>query len=182
MASNAYRAAALQPHRAIGRSLLVFWAGAIVSGVTEKNGFIGICSYTVSSFDWNPAKNYDEIPDVLNRYKTLHDANLDLKDEDGDTPLSAATQQGRHEVTSFLVAWLSHQHCLIRHRVGATYATLPVDHKERALYHFAYGKNKVGALVVAEDAMLPRGLLPDDLFPLVVMFLVGDGRRPRASR
>ena len=64
VASNAYRAAALQPHRAIGRSLLVFWAGAIVSGVTEKNGFIGICSYTVSSFDWNPAKNYDEIPDV----------------------------------------------------------------------------------------------------------------------
>ena len=40
VASNAYRAAALQPHWAIGRSLLVFWAGAIVSGVTEKSDIV----------------------------------------------------------------------------------------------------------------------------------------------
>jgi len=29
--------------------------------------------------------------------------------------------------------------------------------------------------VAAEDAALPRGLLPDDLFALVVRCLVGDG-------
>jgi len=103
-------------------------------------------------------------------------ANLDLKDKYGRTPLSMARQKGHHEVASFLIAWLSHQHCLIRHRVGATYATLPVGHKERVLYHFAYGKNKVDSPVAAEDAMLPRGLLPDDLFPLLVSYLVGDGR------
>ena len=28
--------------------------------------------------------------------------------------------------------------------------------------------------MAAEDAMLPRGLLPDDLFPLVMRYLVGD--------
>jgi len=71
--------------------------------------------------------------------------------------------------------YLRHQHCLIRHRVCATYATLPVGHKERVLYHFAYGKNKVNAPVAAEDAMLPRSLLPDDLWPLVVRCLVGGG-------
>ena len=110
-------------------------------------------------------------------------ANLDLKDEDGDTPLCVATQQGHHEVVGFLIAWLCHQHCLIRHRVGATYATLPVGHKERALYHFAYGKNKVNTPVAAEDAMLPRGLLPDDLFPLLVSYLVGrQSPRPVKAR
>ena len=29
--------------------------------------------------------------------------------------------------------------------------------------------------MAAEDAMLPRNLLPDDLWPLVVRCLVGDG-------
>ena len=88
----------------------------------------------------------------------------------------------RNEIASFLIAWLSHQHCLIRHRVGATYTTLPVfPHKKRALYHFLYGKNKVNTPVAGEDAMLPRRLLPDDLFELVVSYLVGDARRGKAT-
>ena len=62
--SNAYRAAALAPHRAIGRSLLIFWAGAIATGVVEKNGFLGICTYTVDDYDWNPAAHYHELPNV----------------------------------------------------------------------------------------------------------------------
>ena len=103
-------------------------------------------------------------------------ANLDLADNDGHTPLSVATQNGHDEVVGFLSTWrqyLRHQHCLIRLRVGATYATLPVGHEERVLYHFAYGQNKVGAPVPAEDEMLPSNLLPDDLWPLVVRCLVG---------
>jgi len=105
-------------------------------------------------------------------------ANLDLADKDGLTPLSAAMQQGHDEVVEFLSTWrqyLRHQHCLVRHRVGATYATLPVGHEERVLYHFAYGSHNDTAPVAAEDAMLPRHLLPDDLWPLVVRCLVGDG-------
>ena len=102
-------------------------------------------------------------------------ANLELAGRKGRTPLSVAVRKGHHEIASFLVAWLSHQHCLIRLRVGATYATLPVGHEERVLYHFAYGKTKVNTPVAAEDEMLPRNLLPDDLWPLVVRCLVGDG-------
>jgi len=106
-------------------------------------------------------------------------ADLDLADEEGRTPLSIATHRGHDEVVQFLSTWrqyLRHQHCLIRLRVGATYATLPVGHEERVLYHFAYGRHNDHAPVAAEDAMLPRNLLPDDLWPLVVGFLVGDGK------
>ena len=105
-------------------------------------------------------------------------ANLDLADKDGRTPLSIATRNSHDEVVAVLSTWrqyLRHQHCLIRHRVGATYATLPVGHEERVLHHFMYGKNKVNTPVPAEDEMLPSNLLPDDLFALVVRWLVGDG-------
>ena len=64
MVSTGVRAAALPTHRAVGKALLCFWAGAICTGVTEKNGFLGICTYTVSSFDWNPAAHYGDIPNV----------------------------------------------------------------------------------------------------------------------
>jgi hypothetical protein len=107
-------------------------------------------------------------------------ANLDLARKDGRTPLSIATHQGKDKVATFLSTWrqdLRHQHCLIRHRVGTTYATLPVGHKERALNHFVYGKNKANSPVAAEDEDLPRNLLPDDLFPLVMRCLVGARQR-----
>jgi len=64
LASSALKAASVGPHKAFGRSLLVFWASAIATGVVEKNGFMGICSYTVDSYDWNPAEHYDERPAV----------------------------------------------------------------------------------------------------------------------
>ena len=105
-------------------------------------------------------------------------ANLDLADENGVTPLSVAVREGHDEVVDFLSTWrqyLRHQYGLIRLRVGATYATLPVGHKKRALYHYAYGRHNANAPVAAEDAMLPSNLLPDDLWPLVVRYLVGDG-------
>ena len=94
--------------------------------------------------------------------------------------MSAATRNGHDEVVDFLSTWrqyLRHQHCLVRLRVGTTYATLPVghNHKERVLYHFAYGKHKLNSPVAAENEMLPINLLPDDLWPLVVRCLVGDG-------
>ena len=64
VASDALKAAALPPHRALGRSILVFWASAIATGVVEKNGFLGTCSYTVDDYDWNPASHYTELPAV----------------------------------------------------------------------------------------------------------------------
>jgi ankyrin repeat protein len=61
-------------------------------------------------------------------------------------------------------------HLLIRHRVGEAYATLPVGHSERELYHFMYGRND---LLKAEEEDVPAMReLPDAVFAHVMRFLV----------
>jgi len=69
--------------------------------------------------------------------------------------IGQASLRGHNDVVTLITAidaaggWrkyaatLRHPHCLLRLRVGATYARLPVGHSERELYHFIYGRNNI---------------------------------------
>ena len=60
-------------------------------------------------------------------------------------------------------------YCLIRHRVGETFATLRLGDPDRELYHFLFGRTNFDVPVAeGEQRML---VLPDDLFSIVVGFL-----------
>ena len=63
-ASMEIRRALLPYHRSTGQFIIIIWAGVISSGIVEKTGFLGICSYDVTSVDSNPASNYKAMPDV----------------------------------------------------------------------------------------------------------------------
>ena len=118
----------------------------------------------------------------------------------GRTALDIAREYCRADVAGLLedvalaggwgryVAELRYPHCVLRHRVGATYATLPVDDEERELYHLVYGRSRndvklppAAAAPAAFGASSPMAELPDDVFPLVLKYLVGCVRGGRAA-
>jgi len=73
----------------------------------------------------------------------------------------------------------------IRHTVSKTYKVLPEGHRDRELYHFLFGRNKVkneGEAAAEDDAEAegPALVLPDEVFRLVVKYVEGWYRGPRS--